>query len=214
VGVREGAPREEDPVILWSAWLLTACGGEPARQPVTSPSDPRQETDVEARLRQELTDRFSGLQGAEADEATSLVPQLAAAWAAEARTNPEPDAVYAILRSDLDKALAGASPAARLDRLRVEVYGRQADALSRRSFDLGKRIIDGKVADPDARKEGQAVLSDAEALSPRVTTIADADAKRRIQQQVQDSAMEGLYAVERKAMSIRLNRYAQQAAPR
>jgi hypothetical protein len=47
-----------------------------------------------------------------------------------------------------------------------------------------------------------------DALAPRWQAIADAQARQTLQRDIDEVRMEALYAVERKAMSQRLRRYA------
>ena len=80
--------------------------------------------------------------------------------------------------------------------------------LSAQSYALGQKIIEKKIATEEARREGEAMMAAVDTLAPRWQAIVDANAKADLHRQIQDVRMEALYAVERKAMSARLSRYA------
>jgi hypothetical protein len=117
--------------------------------------------------------------------------------------------VLAILRGDLERDLQPLAPRERLVLLEAEVLDRELRALSNESFALGKQLVDGKVGDDEAKTRGRTLLSRVEALAPKVDAITIEARRVALRRQVEDTLLEALYAVERKAMSPRLSRYAQ-----
>ena len=152
----------------------------------------------------ELAPRWlGGLDGAALDEGRKLLTETVDDWAREADATPDPGAVLAIQREELETAGAGRDAAGRLAVLRVRVLTRRAERLSAATFALGRAILDGSATDPEARDEGRRLLEEAERLSPEVDDSPELHAARRM---LSDAVMEALYAVEREAMSPRLAR--------
>jgi hypothetical protein len=150
---------------------------------------------------------LTGLEGAELAEGKQLIADLVVDWAREADSDPDPESVLAVQRTDLGQAARCKSAQERLNVLRVEVLQRKINRLSVASWALGTGVVDHKIAAEAARAEGQKLIAQADALVPRVAAIADADAVKRLRRDLNEVRMEALYAVEGKAMSIRLNRY-------
>ena len=115
--------------------------------------------------------------------------------------------MHAVQRKDLEEAGQGKTPAEHLDLLRSEVVKRRINQLSVKSYALGVALIDGKTEAAAARTEGEALLKQADALAPDLKAIHDLGAQKRLQRDLNEARMEALYAVEQKAMSLRLNRY-------
>jgi hypothetical protein len=165
--------------------------------------------DTGAVLAQLEPEWLAGLDGDARQEGETLLNEIVDDWAREADATPDPEAVLAIQRQDLE-ALAGGGD--RLGALRVRVLTRRAEHLGAETFALGRAILDGSADDGDARVQGRALLDRAEALGAEIGTAADPrlDTARR---ELSDATMEALYAVERKAMSARLSREADPGPP-
>ncbi|HZS39229.1 MAG TPA: hypothetical protein VFF06_20500 [Polyangia bacterium] len=152
---------------------------------------------------------LAGLDGKQRDDGARLATELAADWAREANSDPDPPAVLEVQRADLDAAVSGKTPQQRLDVLRAQVVERKINRASVATWALGTGVVDGKIAGDAARAEGQKLLAQIDALTADVKTLADADTSKRLMRDLNEARMEALYAVERKAMSLRLNRYQQ-----
>jgi hypothetical protein len=152
---------------------------------------------------------LGGLAGADAESGRALLRSLVSDWAREANSSSDPAAVNQIQRDDLDRAATGKDAAGRLDVLRAEVAKRHVNRLSAKSYQLGTAFIDGKLEPAAAKSDGEALLKDIDAVQPEVKSVHDAGAQKRLQRDLNDARMEALYLVERKAMSMRLNRYQQ-----
>lgn len=146
-------------------------------------------------------------------EAAPLVHELVADWAREANSASDPQSVLAIQRADLDEALRDKHGSDRLTVLRVATLERAIRRLSVKSFALGTAVVDKRTTPDTARAEGQALMAETDALLPRLQAIGDADAAKRLRRDLNEVRMEALFAVERKAMSLRLNRYQQEHGP-
>lgn len=210
------ATRAPGALALAVALVLSAAAGcdrssprpEPAREPPvtgqasTGPLDRAAvAADVSARW-------LAGLVGRERAEGAALVDELVASWADEADTDADPRAVNAIQRQDLDAAGVGAPPAERLRTLRIVVLARLVTRLRVRTYALGRAIIDGEVARADAPARGRPLLAEAEQLAARLQAAGDAAQQASIRQGLEDALLEALFAIEGKAMSGRLSRYA------
>jgi hypothetical protein len=162
-------------------------------------------------LQHDLAPRaLAGLAGPDLERGRALLGHLAAAWLEEAHAGGAlANQVLSILRSDLEREAQPLAPRDRLVLLEAEVLDRELRVLGNDSFALGKQIVDGKVADDDARSRGRALLGRVEAVAPKVDAITLEPKRVALRQQVEDAMLEALYAIERKAMSPRLSRYAQ-----
>jgi hypothetical protein len=160
-------------------------------------------------LQRELAPRMlAGLTGSDLDRGRDLLGRLAVDWLDEARAGGTlANQVLSILRSDLERDAQPLEPRGRLVLLEAEVLDRELRALGTESFALGKQIIDGAVDDNDARSRGRALLVRLEAIAPKVDAITIEAKRVALRRQVDDALLEALYAVERKAMSPRLDRY-------
>jgi hypothetical protein len=160
-------------------------------------------------LQKDLEPRvLAGLTGDDLARGRALLGRLLPYWLDEARAGGEHAAdVLAILRGDLERDVQPLAPAERLVLLEAEVLDRELRALSSESFALGKEVVDAKVADDEARRRGRALLDRVAALSPRVDAITIEARRVVLRRQVEEVLLEALYAVERRAMSLRLSRY-------
>ncbi len=91
----------------------------------------------------------------------------------------------------------------------VQQLTRRIGQLGARSYELGSQIVDEKIEPSAARTQGEDLLREVDELTPDVKAIQDSDVQRRLMRDLNEVRMEALYAVERKAMSLRLNRYVQ-----
>ena len=142
-------------------------------------------------------------------KAEPLLTELVADWRREAGDDPDAADILALLQDELDAALAPLAPAERLDHVFAEVIDRRLRQLSRRSWAAGKGLAEGRLGDEAARTEGRAVLAATEALAPEVRAVQGPLALS-LRQALEDVLLEGLYLVERKAMS---RRFAELFAP-
>jgi hypothetical protein len=148
-------------------------------------------------------------------EAAQLLVELVADWAREANSDGDPQSVLVVQRKDLDAALHGKTGPELLGCLRVEVAQRKINRLSAASWALGSGLIDGRITQQAAHDQGLALMADTDAVLRELDNISDAEANKRLRRDLNEVRMEALYAVERKAMSLRLNRYLQdKASPR
>jgi hypothetical protein len=154
----------------------------------------------------ELTPEWlAGLDGAQFDEGRRLLGEVVDDWAREADSTPDPDAVLAIQREELAARGRGQDAAGRLRVLRSRVVERRVDRLSAATYSLGKSILDGSADDEQAREQGRTYLSEAEAIAAELDALGVAPGEP-VRHELGDAVMDALYAVERKAMSIRLAR--------
>jgi hypothetical protein len=91
----------------------------------------------------------------------------------------------------------------------VRELTRRIGQLGMRSYELGSQLVDNRIDASEARTQGESLLREVDELTPEVKAIQDSDAQRRLMRDLNEVRMEALYAVERKAMSLRLNRYVQ-----
>jgi len=143
-------------------------------------------------------------------ERRMLVVELVADWRREAGNDKDSADVIALLRRELSDKLAGAhaqGPDAGLEVVRAEVYDRRARTLSRRSFALGKTVIDGAIADADARIRGQQILDEVKALQPQIRALKNPDRVRVLTNDLQEVSLEASFAIARGATSRRLSDY-------
>lgn len=141
-------------------------------------------------------------------EARAELAELAADWLREIGEDADAPAVLALLRKELLERIAGRSPAERRDILRWQSLQRRVRRLSVQSYALGQQVVDGTIPPEQARAEGERIIAAIDGLAPRWQGVVDAQAKATLQRDIQEVRMEALYAVERKAMSVRLGRYA------
>jgi len=166
---------------------------------------------VVAELAAGWVDRLPGAQRAEAED---LLAEVVALWAQEAEGTPDAEAVVTVQRNDLEAAWAKQDPAGRLETLGIEVLRRQVDRLGGQTYALGVAILDGSVSDEEAQRRGRELLDGAERLGPRVRELPQSPQTMPIRRELGDAMMEALFAVERKAMSARLDRERQSRASR
>jgi hypothetical protein len=164
------------------------------------------------RLLDEVTAQVAGgLLALDATHLRTLVDELVTDWVREAGSDADAPAVLDLLREELQQAIAGKSTVARIEIVRRAVIERRIRRLGVQTFELGKRIIDRGVAPADARAQGESLLRQIEAAAAEVRTLGDASLRARLGRDLQEASMEALYAIENKAMSHRLNHYAQNA---
>jgi hypothetical protein len=157
----------------------------------------------QAALRAELGGRWlDGLDGAEREEGARLLDWLVADWAREADATPDPAAVLAFQRADLDARAAG-DP---LGALRAHVLARRVDRLGAATFALGREVAAGPADDAAARADGEALRRQADALATELRALPPGPELDGLRRALGDAAMEALFAIERKAMSPRLAR--------
>jgi len=133
---------------------------------------------------------------------------LVADYAAEANRDDDPPAIIAIQREDLSQALRDKLPAERVQWFDYKLLDRQILRLRARTYALGTAVIDGKIGRDHARGEGEAYLQEVTALKVRVASLGDELQMSILMRGLNEAMMEALYAVELKAMSLRLGHYA------
>lgn len=196
---------EKNSAAALALLLLLGCGGQRSAMKTETRS---MSGDSKA---EQLTDELSktaALEDADARAARGELAEMAADWLREAGSDKDAGEILDELRREFSEQLAGKTAQQRRDVVRAVSLERRVRRLSAQSYALGQKIIEKKVADDEARREGEALMSAIDALAPRWQAIADGDAKANLQRQIDDVRMEALYAVERKAMSARLSRYA------
>jgi hypothetical protein len=170
-------------------------------------------TDHQALL-DELTAAVTpGMPDASAADARLLLDELVHDWYREAGSDADAPAVLDLLRRELETSIARKSAVARLDAVRAAVIDRRIRRLGVQTFELGKRIIDGGVTRDDARAQGEALMKQIETAAAAVRGLTDVNARTRLGRDVQEASLEALYAIEGKAMSLRLGNYAKHAQP-
>lgn len=147
---------------------------------------------------------FPGIATAQKAEAAKLLERLADDWKRESRGQTDPAAVRVFQEKDLAAALGTSTGSDRLETLHAFLLQRLAEQLGRRTFALGKEIASGATKDPQAKTRGAALLKEVEHLAAEVKTLKSAPPALR--QELGEAMMEALYAVERKGMSMRLQR--------
>lgn len=164
------------------------------------------------RLLDEVTTQVAGgLPAPDAVHLRALLDELITDWYREAGSDADAPAVLDLLRGELRDAIAGKPAVARIETVRAAVVERRIRRLGVQTFELGKRIVDGGVTRDDARARGEALLHEIEAAAAELRTLGDAELRARLGRDLQEASMEALYAVEGKAMSLRLNHYANDA---
>lgn len=155
---------------------------------------------------------LDGLEGDELEEGRRLLAEVVDDWWREASSTPDPAAVLAIQKRELEERAPGGGPGERLQALRRRAVERRIDHLDTAAYALGKKVLAGSVGDEEARARGRECLDRAEELAgelDRLGAPADDPARRELGEAVMDA----LYAVERKAMSPRLAREGDGGAP-
>ena len=186
--------------------LLAAAGGANAQTKKTA--ETRAMSDVERIVKEVEPTALAGLPAAQLSDARSELSALVADWLREAGHGSDADDILALSRREFLERLQGKSPAERRDIVRWQSLERRVRRLSVASYALGQKVVDKKIAADQARKEGEALVTALDALAPAWQAVADANVKARLQRDIQESRMEALYAIEQKAMSLRLGRYA------
>ncbi|HEX7838892.1 MAG TPA: hypothetical protein VF469_15550 [Kofleriaceae bacterium] len=172
-------------------------------------------TDRQALLDSLLTSTAIGMPTGDAARMRELLDELVRDWLREAGTDDDAPAVIDLLRKDFNATVAGKPGPARLEVVRAQVLDRRIRRLGVQTFALGKQLVDGGVSRDEARSRGEALMKEIDAVASQVRALADAGARARLGRDLQEASMEALYAIEGKAMSLRLNHYASDAqAPR
>ena len=147
---------------------------------------------------------LSEFRGPESVEASELLRAIIADWASAANVSDDPEAINVIQRATLEPAVRERAPAGRLAVLRAKVLEQK---LGTRTLALGKAIVDGQIDSDEARSTGEKLLAEAEELGPMIGAVDDQELMRPLRRELGEAFLEALFAVERKAMSLRLNRY-------
>jgi hypothetical protein len=134
--------------------------------------------------------------------ARPLLDELVRDWRREAGDDPDAAEILALLQTDLEVAFTAQTPTACLERVFAEVVDRRLRVLARRSWAAGSKLAKGTLDDDSARIEGRAVLTAADALVADVRAVTGS-LSESLRQALEDVLLEGLYLVERKAMSRR-----------
>jgi hypothetical protein len=135
-------------------------------------------------------------------------PPCRAGWRREAGQDKDAEAIVALLRHELSGKLAvarGGAAGAELEVVRAEVYDRRARALSRRSFALGKAVVDGAITDAEARSTGEQILQEVAALRTQVRALRDPDRVRVLSRDLEEVSLEASFAIGRGPTSRRLS---------
>lgn len=165
--------------------------------------------DVRAQLGAEWLDSLDGDRRADGQ---ALIDELVTDWAREAATSSDPAGVLRFLRQDLEDLRAGSTDADPLAPLRFGVARRQVDRVSAQTFALGKAVLAGSVDDAEARRQGRALLDQVERLAADAQHLPDERAAA-LRRELGDASLEARYAMERGALSLRLERERQAAQP-
>lgn len=140
--------------------------------------------------------------------ARPLLEELARDWLREANKSDRPDRVLDILCEDFDEILGDAEGEELLSLLLAQVLERRSRSLSVRSFALGKAVLQAKVHEAEAQSQGKSLLEESDVLTREIVALGDGNPlKAQLERRLQDVRLEALYAIERKAMSLRLGRY-------
>jgi hypothetical protein len=159
--------------------------------------------DLESRL-------LGGVAGPDLERGRGLLFTLACDWLDEARAaGALASQVLTSLCSDFERDAGPLSPRDRLVLLEAEYFDHKLRAMGNWTFELGQQIVDGQIDDDLARANGQAMLGWLEGVAPRIDAITLESRRVALRRQLDDVMLEARYAVERKAMSPRLSRYAQ-----
>ena len=193
--------------VLVAFALGVSCAGNnpPPDQPGFVPADP---SDAAASLQAEIVMQLGHLDPAEREPLIALAGELAADWLREAGHDAYAGAILDLQRSEFIANMNLRDYDQRREFLRAEVYDRRARAIGRRSFELGKQVVDHAIAPADAQAAGRALLDELAALTRLVQALRDCERVRVLSVELQESSLEALYAVEGGAMSHRLSLYA------
>jgi hypothetical protein len=170
-------------------------------------------TDRQALLDELTASATAGMPDASAAGVRQLLDELVRDWYREAGSDADAQAVLDLLRREFDAAIDHKSAAGRLDAVRAAVLDRRIRRLGVQTFELGKRIIDGDVPRDDARARGESLMKEIEAAAAELRALTDVGARSRLGRDLQEASLEALYAIEGKAMSLRLGHYASHAQP-
>jgi hypothetical protein len=143
-------------------------------------------------------------------ELHQLADELAADWQREAGHDKDAADILALLRSELATKLTAArphAPDATLEVLRAEVYDRRGRELSRRSFALGKAVIDGTIDDAAAHSDGEQIQREVAALARQVRALRDPERAHVLSVALQEVSLEASFAIARGPTSRRLDDY-------
>lgn len=149
---------------------------------------------------------LTGLTGDDRREGGRLLTAVVKDWAAEADPTPDPQTVLRFQREDLDALAKGRDPKSRLEALRLRVLGRRVDRLNVRALALGRAVKAGSVEDRQARADGKKLLREAESIAAVVRGLPPSPQLAPIRRGLEEAMLDALYAVEREAMSQRLDR--------
>lgn len=150
---------------------------------------------------------LAGLSAADAEVGKKLLRDMVTDWVREAGADREPQDVLDILKRDLEARREGKAPAQRLETLHEVVAERSINQLSAETFALGKRLVDHAIDAAEGRTRGEPLLARARALAAVTQGLHNPEVEKRLHRALTEAMMDALYAVEGKAMSLRLNRY-------
>jgi hypothetical protein len=150
---------------------------------------------------------LDGLEGAPREKGMALLRELMQDWLREAGDDKDTPVVCRILREDYVQLVEGLPPEARLHVLQGQVLDRRVRALSVRSWSLGTQAVDGTIDAARCRAQGVTLLEEADAILPSLRDLPDRELGARLERDLEEVRLEALYAIERKAMSHRLQRY-------
>jgi hypothetical protein len=188
---------------------LSACDPRPSPPTETADSTMAESTDSAqaTKLAQELEPSLlHGMDPQDRARGQALLRDLTTDWVREARSDPDLEVrVLEILREDLDKKTSDAKPRRRLAVLTAEVLDRRLRPLAVAARQLGRAAIDEPST--DMATQGRTLLEDLKPLGANIAPLPD-DLARPLRRELEESTLDALYAVERKAMSRRLARYA------
>jgi hypothetical protein len=195
-------------IVALSILVLFANCGSSGKNTRATERRPMNDPKVEQLVKELEPEALGGLPAAQATEARAELSELAADWLREAGNDRDAAEILALLRTEFHEKLDGKSPMERRDIVRWQSVERRLRRLSVQSYALGKKVVDGTIADDQARTEGEALMAASDAITARWKAIVDPQAKANIQRDLGEVQMEALYAIEKKAMSLRLGRYA------
>jgi len=147
----------------------------------------------------------AALSEADQERALPAARELVTDWAREADTMPDPAAVGRYQREDLDATIAqvGGDPVKGLE---LELLKRRVNQLNAATFRLAQEILDGTVPDDESKPRGNELLKRCEQLAAEARDLDSNPVVVGIRRSLEESMLDALFAVERKAMSPRLAR--------